>query len=234
MDFVKEIEALGMTITKENLEKFSIYYETLIQVNQVMNLTAITEKDEVYRKHFLDSLEIKRVLPTTPYSLCDVGSGAGFPSVPLAILDSNIKVTIIDALNKRIQFLNTLTEKLDLAHVCAIHARAEDYVKEKREAFDVVTARAVARLSILAELCLPLTKVGGLFIAMKGSSGEEEMKEANRAIELLGGRVKEIVSFTLPDEEEMRQLIVIEKIKATPLKYPRSYGKIKEKPLCTL
>ena len=121
-----------------------------------------------------------------------------------------------------------------MAHVCAIHARAEDYVKEKREAFDVVTARAVARLSILAELCLPLTKVGGLFIAMKGSSGEEEMKEANRAIELLGGRVKKIVSFTLPDEEEMRQLIVIEKIKATPLKYPRSYGKIKEKPLCTL
>lgn len=234
MDFVKEVEALGFSISEEQLHKFLVYYEALRQGNEVMNLTTITEKEAVYRKHFLDSLEIKRVLPNQPYTLCDVGSGAGFPSVPVAILDSNAKVTILDALNKRILFLNSLLQKLNLPQVQAIHARAEDFVQEHRESFDVVTARAVARLSILSELCLPLTKVGGIFIAMKAASGKEELQEALKAIELLGGRVKKTISFFLPDEQEERQLIVIEKWKETPKKYPRAYGKIKEKPLCTL
>lgn len=232
MDFTKEAEALGIAITQEELNKFEIYYENLICTNKVMNLTAITNKEEVYRKHFLDSLEIKRVLPTTSYTLCDVGSGAGFPSVPLAIVDANAKVTIIDALNKRIGFLKDLIQKLHLPHVEAIHARAEDFVKQNREVFDIVTARAVARLSVLAELCLPLTKVGGVFIAMKGSSGNEELKEAKKAIDLLGARVKDTITFFLPDEQEERQLIVLEKYKETPKKYPRAYAQIKEKPLC--
>lgn len=232
MNFHAELEKLGIVLDERKTKQFTEYYQNLIEVNQVMNLTAITEKDEVYRKHFLDSLEIVRVLKDKEnYTLCDVGSGAGFPSIPLAIIQKRVQVTIIDALNKRISFLNDLIKKLELPNVEAIHARAEDYVKKKREYFDIVTARAVARLNVLAELCLPLTKIGGLFLAMKGSSGNEELLEAKKAIEQLGGKVIEIVEFTLPDEEEQRQILVIQKIKATPSKFPRNFNKIKERPL---
>ncbi|MDE5565384.1 MAG: 16S rRNA (guanine(527)-N(7))-methyltransferase RsmG [Anaeroplasmataceae bacterium] len=232
MDFSKELKELGILLNEKTSSQFESYYQMLIEVNQVMNLTAITEKEEVYRKHFLDSLEIVRALNTFPsYTLCDVGSGAGFPSVPLAIVQKEVDVTIIDSLQKRITFLEKLIQKLELPNVVARHARAEDYVKEKREAFDVVTARAVARLNILAELCLPLTKVGGTFLAMKGASGEAELKEASKALEILGGRLENIIHFTLPDEEEQRQILVIKKIKSTPLKYPRNFNKIKERPL---
>ena len=197
-----------------------------------MNLTAITEKDEVYRKHFLDSLEIVRAIDNKEkYTLCDVGSGAGFPSIPLAIVDSNVNVTIIDALNKRIKFLNDLTSKLGLSNVEALHRRAEDYVKEVGASFDIVTARAVARLNVLVELCLPLVKVGGKFIAMKGSSGQEELEEAKKGISILGGKIINVIDVVLPDEEEKRQLIIIYKEKETPKKYPRSFAKIKERPL---
>ncbi|MDE6655604.1 MAG: 16S rRNA (guanine(527)-N(7))-methyltransferase RsmG [Anaeroplasmataceae bacterium] len=232
MNFHDELERLGIFLDERKTKQFAIYYEKLIEVNRVMNLTAITEKEEVYRKHFLDSLEIVRALKNKgEYTLCDVGSGAGFPSVPLAIVQDNVKVTIIDALNKRISFLKDLIETLELPNVNAIHARAEEYVKEKRESFDVVTARAVARLNILAELCLPLTKVGGLFLAMKGSSGQEEMHEASKAIEQLGGKLVDMLCFTLPDEAEQRKIIIIQKIKNTPSKYPRHFNKIKEQPL---
>ena len=231
MDFIKETDQLGLKLTSFQLEQFENYYKTLIQVNSYMNLTAITKEEEVYRKHFLDSLEIFRVLPVKPYTLCDVGSGAGFPGIPVAIADSNAKVTIIDALNKRITFLNELIQELKLNNVLAIHKRAEDFVKEVGDCFDVVTARAVARLNILAELCMPLVKVNGIFIAMKGLSGKEEAEEAKSAIQILGGKIEKILDFTLPDEEEVRQIIVIRKIKETPQKYPRAFGKIKEKPL---
>ncbi len=233
MDFFQELKKLNIDLSLEQSAKFESYYTTLIEVNEVMNLTAITDKEEIYRKHFLDSLEITRALPKSKYSLCDVGSGAGFPSIPLAIVDPKVEVTIIDALHKRIRFLNDLIKKLDLTNVKAFHARAEEYAKEYRESFDVVTARAVARLSILAELCLPLTKVGGLFVAMKGASGDLELQEAEFAIQILGGKIIKKYAFTLPDEEEQRQIIVIEKIMPTPRKYPRAFGKIKEKPLCT-
>ena len=197
-----------------------------------MNLTAITEKEDVYRKHFLDSLEIVRALDQKDaYTLCDVGSGAGFPSIPLAIVDSNVNVTIIDALNKRIKFLNELINKLGLNNVNALHKRAEDYVKEVGASFDVVTARAVARLNVLVELCLPLVKVGGKFIAMKGSSGQDELEEARKGINILGGKIIDVIDVVLPDEEEKRQLIIIYKEKETPKKYPRSFAKIKERPL---
>ncbi|MDE5856629.1 MAG: 16S rRNA (guanine(527)-N(7))-methyltransferase RsmG [Anaeroplasmataceae bacterium] len=232
MNFHNELEKLGIVLDERKTKQFEDYYQKLIEVNQVMNLTAITEKDEVYRKHFLDSLEIVRVLKDKQnYTLCDVGSGAGFPSIPLAIVHNTVYVTIIDALNKRINFLNALIKELELSNAEAIHARAEEYVKEKREYFDVVTARAVARLNILAELCLPLTKIGGLFLAMKGSSGNEELLEAKKAIEQLGGKVLDTVEFTLPDEEEQRQILVIQKIKGTPAKFPRNFNKIKERPL---
>ena len=232
MDFINELEKLNIKITNKELEKFELYYNELITVNQHMNLTAITEKNEVYNKHFLDSLEIVRAINLNENAnLCDVGSGAGFPSIPLAIIASNVNVTIIDALNKRINFLNDLAKKLELDNIVALHKRAEDYAKEKREYFDLVTARAVARLNVLAELCLPLTKIGGLFIAMKGQSGSEELNESLNAIKTLGGEYVKTIEFELPDEAGKREIIVIKKIKNTPEKYPRLFSKIKEKPL---
>lgn len=232
MNFHDELNKLGISLDETMVKQFEIYYQKLIEVNQVMNLTAITEKEEVYRKHFLDSLEILRVLKNrSAYTLCDVGSGAGFPSIPLAIVQNTVRVSIVDSLNKRINFLGDLIKDLGLSNVEAIHARAEEYVKEKREFFDIVTARAVAKLNILAELCLPLTKLGGLFLALKGSSGKEELIEATNAIAQLGGKLLNVIEFSLPDEEEKRQILVIQKIKNTPSKYPRNFNKIKERPL---
>lgn len=232
MDFKEELLKLNIDLTEEASSLFDTYYKKLVSVNEVMNLTAITEHDEVYNKHFLDSLSIVKALDISKeFTLCDVGSGAGFPSIPLAIVTNNAKVTIIDALNKRIKFLNDLIMDLGLSNVCALHERAEDFAKEKREFFDVVTARAVARLNVLSELCLPLTKVGGYFIAMKGQSGDEELKEAKKAIDVLGGKFERVVSFELPDNAGVREIIIIKKIKETPKKYPRAFAKIKERPL---
>ena len=232
MDFIKEVEKLNIKLNDKMLLGFEIYYNELVEVNKYMNLTAITEKNEVYNKHFLDSLEIVRAIDASgKFTLCDVGSGAGFPSIPLAIVSDNVEVTIIDALNKRITFLNSLVKKLQLENVIALHKRAEDFAKEKREAFDVVTARAVARLNVLAELCLPLVKLGGLFIAMKGQSGSEELNEAHSAIKTLGGEVIKTIEFDLPNDAGKREIIVVKKVKKTPQKYPRIFAKIKEKPL---
>jgi len=232
MDFIKELEKLNIKLTDIEEKKFNDYFNTLVEVNSYMNLTAITDREGVYNKHFLDSLSIvKAIDPTKSITLCDVGSGAGFPSVPLAICYNNVNVTIIDALNKRINFLNDLANKLELNNVTAIHARAEEFAKEKREFYDVVTARAVARLNVLAELCLPLTKVGGVFVAMKGSSGNEELEEAKKAITTLGGEISKTIDLELPDEAGSRQIIIINKIKETPAKYPRAFAKIKERPL---
>lgn len=232
MDFIKEVEKLNIKLNDKMLLAFEIYYNELVEVNKYMNLTAITEKNEVYNKHFLDSLEIVRAIDASgKFTLCDVGSGAGFPSIPLAIVSDNVEVTIIDALNKRITFLNSLVKKLQLENVIALHKRAEDFAKEKREAFDVVTARAVARLNVLAELCLPLVKIGGLFIAMKGQSGSEELNEAQSALKTLGGEVIKTIEFDLPNDAGKREIIVVKKVKKTPQKYPRIFVKIKEKPL---
>ena len=232
MNFKEELLKLNIELSDEASSRFDLYYKRLIAVNEVMNLTAITEEQEVYNKHFLDSLMIVKALDLNKeFTLCDVGSGAGFPSIPLSIVSSNAKVTIIDALNKRIKFLNDLILELGLKNVLALHERAEDYAKIKREFFDVTTARAVARLNILSELCLPLTKVGGYFIAMKGQGGNEEIKEAFKGIEILGGHVEKVISLELPDSAGARDIIVIKKIKETPQKYPRAFAKIKERPL---
>lgn len=232
MNFKEELLKLNIELSDEASSRFDLYYKRLIAVNEVMNLTAITEEQEVYNKHFLDSLMIVKALDLNKeFTLCDVGSGAGFPSIPLSIISDNAKVTIIDALNKRIKFLNDLILELGLKNVIALHERAEDYAKIKREFFDVTTARAVARLNILSELCLPLTKVGGYFIAMKGQGGNEEIKEASRGIEILGGHVEKVISLELPDNAGARDIIIIKKIKETPKKYPRAFSKIKERPL---
>ena len=232
MNFKEELLKLNIELSDEASSRFDLYYKRLIAVNEVMNLTAITEEQEVYNKHFLDSLMIVKALDLNKeFTLCDVGSGAGFPSIPLSIISDNAKVTIIDALNKRIKFLNDLIIELGLKNVIALHERAEDFAKTKREFFDVTTARAVARLNILSELCLPLTKVGGYFIAMKGQGGNEEIKEATKGIEILGGHVEKVISLELPDNAGARDIIIIKKIKETTKKYPRAFAKIKERPL---
>ena len=232
MNFKEELLKLNIELTEEASSRFDSYYKRLVSVNEVINLTAITEHDEVYNKHFLDSLMIVKALDLSKeFSLCDVGSGAGFPSIPLAIVSNNAKVTIIDALNKRINFLNDLVTELGLTNVVALHERAEDFAKVKREAFDVVTARAVARLNVLSELCLPLTRVGGYFIAMKGQDGKNELSEAKNAIETLGGKFERVISLELPDSAGARDIIIIKKVKETPKKYPRAFSKIKERPL---
>ena len=232
MDFKGEAIKLGINYDSVMDEKFNIFYEELIRVNEYMNLTAITERDEVYCKHFLDSLTIlKAINSNDKLSLLDVGSGAGFPAIPLAITTNNLDITIIDALGKRIKFLNETIKKLDLNNVKALHKRAEEYAKEKREFYDITTARAVARLPMLCELCLPLTKVGGCFIAMKAQSAKLELDEAKHAIEILGGKVEDVLNLKLPNDIGTRSIIIIRKIKETPLKYPRAFAKIKEMPL---
>lgn len=232
MDYDKELLKLNIKLDTDKEKKFETYYSKLIEVNSYMNLTAITDKKEVYNKHFLDSLSLACALDLSkPISLCDVGSGAGFPSIPLAIVYDNIDVTIIDALNKRINFLNDLIISLSLKNAHAYHFRAEDYAKEKRDYFDIVTARAVARLNILVELCMPLVKIGGYFLAMKGQNASDELNESINAIEKLGGKVERTIDFNLPMEAGKRTIIVIKKIQDTPTKYPRSYAKIKERPL---
>ncbi len=231
MSFLEEVKKFNIELDNVKLEQFKTYFEFLVSYNEFVNLTAITKEDEVYTKHFLDSLTLSGFLPKGKITLCDVGSGAGFPSIPNAICNNDIEVTIIDALNKRIVFLNELIKKLGLDNVKALHARAEEFAQTKRGTFDVVTGRAVARLNILTELCLPLVKIGGKFIAMKGISGDEELEEAKKAISLLGGKVIGVNKLSLPDNNGEREIIIIEKVKESPNKYPRSFNLIKNKPL---
>lgn len=229
--FIQILEQKGIVLSQKQLQQFEIYYQTLIEWNQKMNLTAITNKEEVYLKHFYDSLTISFDFQLNNQTLCDIGAGAGFPSIPLKIVYPDLKITIVDSLTKRITFLKHLIQVLDLKNVEAISARAEDYALKHRESFDIVTARAVARLNILDELCLPLVKQDGYFITLKGLKAKEELLEAKKGIELLGGKVEKEVDFTLTDENDYRSNIYIHKVKATPTKYPRQFGQIKKKPL---
>ncbi len=231
MDLKKELNNIELNITDEMIDKFEKYYNYLVEYNENVNLTAITEYDEVMIKHFYDSLCLSTILKNDKLKLVDIGAGAGFPSVPNAIYNSNLDVTIIDSLNKRITFLNNLIDILSLDNVKAFHARAEEYIIKNRESFDVATARAVARLNILTELCLPYVKVGGLFIALKSQNGLEELEEAKNGIKILGGKLVDVKSFSLPYGMGERELIIIKKIKNTPNKYPRRFNIIKNNPL---
>lgn len=230
IDFVKE--NLDIVITKEHLLKFKKYYNLLVEWNKKINLTAIENREDVYIKHFYDSITlIKTNKFSENSSVCDVGAGAGFPSIPLKIVRPDLNITIIDSLNKRINFLNVVIDELNLDGIKAIHSRAEDYAVENRDKFDIVTARAVARLNILSELCIPLVKEKGYFISMKGQNAIEELNEAKGAVNKLGGKTSEVITFKLPKDCGQRSIIIINKDNKTPRKYPRQFGKIKKKPL---
>ncbi|MBR6071360.1 MAG: 16S rRNA (guanine(527)-N(7))-methyltransferase RsmG [Acholeplasmatales bacterium] len=231
MEFNELVKNLDLSLSDAMLLKYEKYYNKLVEVNKYMNLTAIVDKNEVYIKHFYDSLSLNLAINNlNGIKICDVGAGAGFPSVPLAIARDDINVTIIDSLNKRINFLNDLVKELNINNVIAVHSRAEDFAQNNRESFDVVTARAVARLNILSELCLPLVKVGGLFVAMK-SDNKEEIEEGKSAINALGGQIEKIIEFDLPYDMGKRNVIIIRKVRETNKKYPRMFSKIKERPL---
>jgi len=222
----------GIDLTEEQLDKLECYANTLVEWNEKINLTAITQPNEIATKHFLDSLLLLHAieLPQNA-SLIDVGTGAGFPSVPCKLVRSDINLTLLDSLNKRINFLNALCEALEVKST-NIHARAEEGGRKPglREQFDVATARAVANLRELAEYCLPFVKVGGLFVALKGYEIDDELDTAKKAIKELGGKVLEVKKYILPDDSK-RSIIVIKKISQTPAKYPRQSAKISKSPL---
>lgn len=225
--FEKDLKELGVTLSEKQVEQFLTYYEMLVEWNEMMNLTAITEYDEVMKKHFVDSLSLIKAFDVSqPKTVIDVGTGAGFPGLALKIAYPNLKVTLLDSLNKRIQFLDAVITKLGLEDVETIHGRAEDFAKpdKLREKFDLCVSRAVANLSTLSEYCLPFVKVGGRFISYKSEKITEEMEVARKAISILGGKVAGQVEFKLPDSDIYRNLFMIEKIKETPKKYPRKAG----------
>lgn len=227
-------EKIGVSLSKEQLDQFIKYYELLVEWNSFMNLTAITEFDEVVTKHFVDSVSlIKAIDLDRPLSVIDVGTGAGFPGIPLKIAFPELKITLLDSLNKRIKFLNEVIDQLNLKEIKAIHGRAEDAAKsaDLRENFDLCVSRAVANLSTLSEYCLPFVKVGGMFISYKSEKITEEMKTAKKAISVLGGEVSDQVEFILPDSDIYRNLFIIEKKKVTPKKYPRKAGLPSKEPI---
>lgn len=233
-EFYAELAAIGFELSQTQKDQFHRYFELLVEWNEKVNLTAITEESEVYLKHFFDSLGpvLNGSLKNEAISLLDIGAGAGFPSLPMKILCPELKVTIIDSLNKRIQFLHLLAEELGLEEVAFYHGRAEDFAQNKdfRGRFDVVTARAVARMQILAELTIPFLKLGGKLIALKASSAEDELAQAKNALSLLFAKVIENVDYTLPNGDS-RTLTIVEKRKETPNKYPRKAGIPNKRPL---
>ena len=207
------------------------YADLLVEKNKVMNLTAITEPADIARLHFLDSAALLTIADFKEKTVADVGTGAGFPGVPLRIIEPSMHLTLLDALNKRVEFLKEVCGDLGLADVECVHARAEEFAADRRESFDLVTSRAVSALPLLCELCLPLVNVGGSFISMKSVDAGAELDSARRAIEVLGGTVDRVVDYDIPGTEIRHRAIVIKKARETPKKYPRAFAKIKKNPL---
>lgn len=229
-DFIKKVNELGLEVTDEKLDKLNKYYELLVSFNEKINLTAITLKEEVYLKHFYDSLTLVKIIDFNKYNtFCDIGTGAGFPGIVIKIFFPHLKVTLIDALNKRIDFLNVVISELQLKEIETIHSRIEDYGKNNRELYDIVTARAVTNLSNLLEFAIPIVKVNKYFIAMKGSNNE--LDTILNASKLLNIKLEEKIEFSLPYEESKRNLIKFVKLDKTNNKYPRKFSEIKKKPL---
>ena len=230
-EFIQELSKIHIMPTKLQLKQLEKYYELLVEWNKVMNLTGITEKNQVYLKHFYDSATLASVIDfNKEESLCDVGTGAGFPGIVIKILFPNLKVVLIDSLQKRVNFLNQVVKELDLKNIAVYHARAEEFAQNHREEYDVVTARAVASLPVLLEYCVPLVKVGKYFVPMKASI-EEEMIISSNAIEVLKVEVEELKKFELPLEKSQRTILKLRKIEKTSKKYPRKYSEIKKRPL---
>lgn len=233
-EFYVHLADLGFPLTDRQKEQYERYFELLIEWNEKINLTAITDKDEVYLKHFYDSIApiLQGLIENQPIRLLDIGAGAGFPSLPMKILFPELDVTIIDSLNKRINFLHLLAEELGLSGVHFYHGRAEDFAQDKsfRAQFDLVTARAVARMQVLSELTIPYLKVGGRLLALKASNAPEELEEAKNALNILFSKVEDNLQYELPNGDP-RYITVVEKKKETPNKYPRKAGMPNKRPL---
>ncbi|WP_010531275.1 16S rRNA (guanine(527)-N(7))-methyltransferase RsmG [Lentibacillus jeotgali] len=232
--FVHALYEQGIELNEKQKEQFADYFQILVEWNEKINLTALTEEEDVYLKHFYDSISAAFYHDFTGnLVICDVGAGAGFPSIPLKICFPDINVTIVDSLQKRINFLNQLAAYLGLEKVAFYHDRAENFGKDKqfRESFDIVISRAVARMSVLSELCLPLTKKNGMFIAMKGSQANDELNDGQNAVDVLGGELDEIHIFQLPEEDSERSIVSIHKKRKTPKKYPRKPGLPNKSPI---
>ncbi len=230
----KKVKELSIVLNDKQIQQFEQYYNILVEWNKVMNLTAITEYEEVVEKHFLDSLTIVYAINMEKIeTLIDVGTGAGFPGIPLKIAFPHLKVTLLDSLNKRIKFLNEVIDLLELNDIKAIHGRAEDYAKqsEYREQYDICVSRAVANLATLSEYCLPYVKMDGLFVPYKSGEIDEELKSSEKAVSILGGKVEEVVKFQLPGTDIGRSFVKIHKIKETKKKYPRKAGMPTKEPL---
>lgn len=232
-EFYDGLDKLGISLSEYQIQQFIDYYELLIEKNKVMNLTAITEFKEVIIKHFIDSLSIVKCKTFTNEKVLDVGTGAGFPGIPLKILYPEIDLVLLDSLNKRLVFLNEVINSLGLKKIKTLHGRAEDYAKkdEHREKYDLCVSRAVAKLSSLAEYCLPYVKKDGFFISYKSGKVEEELYFSRNALNILGGKIEQVKEFNLPGTDIERSLVVIRKTSKTPKQYPRSAGKPSKEPL---
>ena len=233
---IKDLKEFKINLSEKQTDDFFKYYELLVEWNSFMNLTAITEFDEVLKKHFVDSVSLICALPDieeASYEMIDVGTGAGFPGIPLKIAFPNLKITLLDSLNKRVQFLNEVICRLDLQDIEAVHGRAEDFAKpgKLREKYDLCVSRAVANLATLSEYCLPFVKIGGYFISYKSEKITEEYENAREAIKVLGGKYEKQVEFTLPDSDIYRNLFIIKKEKNTPGKFPRKAGLPSKEPI---
>ena len=226
------VDKLGINLSEIQLKQFYSYMNLLIEWNKKINLTAITEPDEIILKHFVDSLTISKYI-SDGTNVVDVGTGAGFPGIPLKIVRQDVDITLLDSLQKRINFLGEVINELDLEKITTIHSRVEDFGKDKkyREKFDIATSRAVANLSTLSEYLLPLVKVGGKVISMKGSLIQEELENSKNAIKILGGQIEKVDEFDLPNSDISRNIVLIDKIKNTPNRYPRKAGEPSKKPL---
>lgn len=232
--FQKDTAALGISLTERQIEQFLTYYEMLVDWNERVNLTAITDYDDVMKKHFVDSLSLVKAYDLTKFtSVIDVGTGAGFPGLALKIAFPHLDITLLDSLNKRILFLDEVIKTIGLKNIDTIHGRAEDYAKpgQLRERFDLCVSRAVANMTTLSEYCLPFVRIGGKFISYKSEKVSEELVDAKNAITLLGSRLEHQEEFTLPDSDIYRSLVVLSKEKPTPKKFPRKAGLPGKEPL---
>ena len=232
--FEQQLAELGITLTQTQFNQFDKYYEMLVEWNKVMNLTGITEYEEVNEKHFVDSLALVKALDISKVqTVIDIGTGAGFPGIPLKIAFPHLKITLLDSLNKRIRFLDSVIEELNLTDIHTIHGRAEDFARQAdyREQFDLCVSRAVSNLAVLSEYCLPFVAKGGTFVSYKSADSDAEIQEGKKAISILGGKLINIDKFKLPDSDLGRALVYIKKVKDTPKKYPRKAGTPAKLPL---